>query len=237
MSNFRILVVEDDRSVMNLITTTLKINSYSYLCASNGAQAVSLCASHQPDMILLDLGLPDIDGMEVIRSIRSWSSAMIMIISARGEDTDKISALDCGADDYLTKPFSVAELLARIRAAQRRMQYISSKAEENAVFRNGNLTIDYVSNIVRLNGEEIHLTAIEYKLLVLMAKNAGRVLTHSYIIDHIWGSGIDSDIVSLRVYMNSLRRKLRNGNDGQGEDMIVTHIGIGYQMIRIESGS
>ena len=232
MSNdFRILVVEDDRSVSNLITTTLRINGYDYISAASGNEAVSLCASHRPDMILLDLGLPDIDGIEVIQTIRSWSSAVIIIISARSEDRDKITALDAGADDYLTKPFSVDELLARIRAAQRRISYLSGRNEESPVFINGDLSIDYTSNIVRIGENEIHLTAIEYRLLTLLAANVGKVLTHSYLIDRIWGSGIESDIVSLRVYMTSLRKKLRTSETQ--EDMIRTHIGIGYQMIRI----
>ncbi|MBQ9152856.1 MAG: response regulator transcription factor [Solobacterium sp.] len=232
MSNdFRILVVEDDRSVSNLITTTLRINGYDYISAASGNEAVSLCASHRPDMIQLDLGLPDIDGIEVIQTIRSWSSAVIIIISARSEDRDKITALDAGADDYLTKPFSVDELLARIRAAQRRISYLSGRNEESPVFINGDLSIDYTSNIVRISENEIHLTAIEYRLLTLLAANVGKVLTHSYLIDRIWGSGIEPDIVSIRVYMTSLRKKLRTSETQ--EDMIRTHIGIGYQMIRI----
>lgn len=232
MSEFKILVVEDDRSVMNLITTTLKINQYSYITASTGNEAIAQSASHQPDMILLDLGLPDIDGIEVIRSVRTWSAAVIIIISARGEDSDKISALDSGADDYLTKPFSVDELLARIRAAQRRLKYIAGRGDDSALYRNGDLTIDYASNIVRMKDEEIHLTAMEYKLLCVLARNTGKVLTHSYLIDRIWGNGMESDIISLRVYMASLRKKLRSGS---GEDLIQTHIGIGYQMVRLDN--
>ena len=232
MSNdFKILVVEDDRSVSNLITTTLRINQYAYTAAASGKEAVALCASHRPDMILLDLGLPDIDGIEVIQTIRSWSSAVIIIISARSEDRDKITALEAGADDYLTKPFSVDELLARIRAAQCRISYLSGRSDDNPVFINGDLSIDYAFNIVRIGENEIHLTAIEYRLLSLLAANVGKVLMHSYLIDRIWGSNIESDIVSLRVYMTSLRKKLKI-SDGQ-EDMIRTHIGIGYQMIRI----
>ncbi len=230
MDKMKILVVEDDKSVSHLIATTLKINGYSYITAANGGEAISLCSSHHPQLILLDLGLPDIDGIEVIRAVRAWSSAMIIIISARGEDSDKISALDAGADDYLTKPFSIEELLARIRAAQRRMKYITSVGEESHVFRNGSLSIDYASNLVRLNDTEIHLTPIEYKLLCLLARNVGKVLTHSYIIDRIWGNAMETDIVSLRVYMTSLRKKLKEGS----ESMIQTHIGIGYQMPRIE---
>ena len=230
MNDFKILVVEDDRPVSSLITTTLKIHDYSSITASSGMEAVSLCASHKPDLILLDLGLPDMDGIEVIKTIREWSSVIIIIISARSEDSDKIKALDSGADDYLTKLFSVDELLARIRAAQRRLKYIANQGEENPLFINGPLTIDYASNLVTICGQEIHLTSLEYKLLTLLAKNVGKVLTHSYIIEHIWGNAVDSDIVSLRVYMNSLRKKLRQVCGD--EELIATHIGIGYQMIR-----
>ncbi len=226
----KILVVEDDKSVLNLITTTLKIHQYNFVSAMSGTEAVSLCASHAPDLILLDLGLPDMDGMEVIKTVRTWSNAVIIIISARGEDADKIAALDAGADDYITKPFSIDELLARIRAAQRRMTFVSSESVESPVFINGNLKINYASNLVYVNEEEVHLTAIEYKLLCLLAKNAGKVLTHSYIIRKIWGNEMETDIVSLRVYMTALRKKLRK--DPAEEDMIRTHIGIGYQMLK-----
>ena len=232
MNEMKILVVEDDRSVSNLITTTLKINHYNYITASTGNEAISLCASHHPELILLDLGLPDIDGIEVIRTVRSWSDAVIIIISARGEDSDKISALDSGADDYLTKPFSIEELLARIRAAQRRMKFLSSDREKTPVFVNGDLTINYASRQVTLGGKEIRLTAIEYRLLTLLSGNAGKVLTHSYIIDKIWGGGVETDIISLRVYMTSLRKKLKAAQPGF--NLIETHIGIGYQMVRVQ---
>ena len=231
MSEFKILVVEDDRSVSNLITTTLRINQYDYVSAASGKEAIALCASHQPDMILLDLGLPDMDGIEVIETVRTWSTAGIIIISARGEDSDKIQALDSGADDYLTKPFSVEELLARIRAAQRRKQYMLDSRQDTPLFTNGPLTIDYAANVVFLDGREIRLTATEYRLLCLLARNVGKVLTHVYILDHIWGNSMESDIVSLRVYMTSLRKKLKT--QGQTEELIKTHIGIGYQMLRI----
>ena len=226
MNPFKILVVEDDRSVSNLITTTLKLNQYSYLRASGGQEAVSICASAKPDLILLDLGLPDMDGISVIETIRSWSQVPIIVITARSEETDKISALDSGADDYLTKPFSVDELMARIRVSQRRIQY--QPASEETVFINGELSIDFASAEVKVRDNVVHLTPIEYKLLCLLARNTGKVLTHTYIISNIWGTGIDNDIVSLRVYMTSLRKKLNTEND-----LIRTHIGIGYQMIRI----
>ena len=230
MSDFKILIVEDDTSIMNLITITLKINGYSYITADCGKTGITLCASHHPDLILLDLGLPDIDGIEVIRTVRTWANTPIVVISARGEDRDKIDALDSGADDYLTKPFSVEELLARIRAVQRRLQYSSNSTQEESIFTNGALRIDYTSSVVTMDGKELHLTPIEYKLLILLAKNVGKVRTHSYIIERIWGTGIESDIVSLRVYMAGLRKKLKQG---QNPPLIQTHVGIGYQMIRM----
>jgi two-component system KDP operon response regulator KdpE len=231
MNDIRILVAEDDSSVSNLIATTLKINQYSCIRAANGTQAIALASSMNPDLILLDLGLPDMDGIDVIRTVRTWSPAVIIIISARTEDADKITALDAGADDYLTKPFSVDELMARIRAARRRMNYLAESKEEKAVFTNGSLKVNYAANLVYVDEQEVHLTNIEYKLLCLLTKNAGKVLTHSWIISRIWGSEMESDISSLRVYMTSLRKKLRTKD---GEELIRTHIGIGYQMIRKE---
>ena len=230
MQTFQILITEDDNSIMNLIMTTLKVNGYTYLCAKNGNEAISQCASHNPDLILLDLGLPDLDGIEVIRRIRSWSQVPIIVISARDEDADKILALDSGADDYLTKPFSIEEMLARIRACQRRLNYVRTSAE-TTVFQNGALCIDFASHIVTLDGSDIHLTALEYRILCLLAQHCGKVLTHSYIIDHIWGNGMESDIVSLRVYMTALRRKLKQS--AEREPLIETRIGIGYRMVRL----
>ncbi|MEE8807147.1 MAG: response regulator transcription factor [Lactimicrobium sp.] len=231
MNSFKILIVEDDQPVMNLIATTLKVHDYAYLMAHNGKEAISLAASSQPDLVLLDLGLPDIDGMDVIASIRSWSQMPIIVISARGEDADKIAALDAGADDYLTKPFSVEELLARIRTTQRRLNYASVK-HEDSIFTDGALRIDYAAASVTLHDKPVHLTPIEYKLLVLLSKNVGKVLTHAYIIRNIWGTGVDTDIISLRVYMASLRKKLNDPD--LSEPYIQTHIGIGYSMSRVE---
>ena len=201
-----ILVVEDDKPIRNLITTTLKMNDYRFITAVRGNEAIMLSASHKPDIIILDLGLPDIDGVEVIEHIRTWSDVPIIIVSARSEDRDKITALDKGADDYLTKPFSVDELLARLRVIQRRLM----KSENISVteFVNGRLRIDYVSGCVHLDDEEIHLTPIEYKLLCLLAKNVGKVLTHKYIIQSVWGTPADNSEASLRVFMATLRKKL-----------------------------
>lgn len=233
MNKPNILIVEDDSSVRNLITTTLETHDYKYLKASNGKSALMEASTHHPDIILLDLGLPDMDGIDIIKRIRSWSNVPIIVISARSEDTDKIDALDSGADDYLTKPFSVEELLARLRVTQRRlvsMQNASKK--EEAEFFNGELKIDYAAGSVFMQGKEIHLTPIEYKLLCLMAKNVGKVLTHTYITNSIWGSAFDSDIASLRVFMATLRKKL-DKNSNFDQQYIQTLIGIGYRMNKL----
>ena len=169
------------------------------------------------------------DGVEVIRRIRSWSQMPIIVISARSEDADKIAALDAGADDYLTKPFSVAELLARLRVTQRRLAAQEGKSGE-AIFRNGNLSIDYGAGCAYLGGDQLKLTPTEFKLLCLLAKDAGKVLTHTYLTEKIWGSSWESDMASLRVHMATLRRKLEKDPDTQ---YIQTHIGIGYRMLKI----
>ncbi|MGN0554419.1 MAG: response regulator [Candidatus Fimenecus sp.] len=228
-----ILVVEDDASVKNLITTTLKTHDYRFLTAPNGATAVMEASSHNPDIVLLDLGLPDMDGIEVIRKIRSWSNMPIIVISARSEDTDKIDALDAGADDYLTKPFSVEELLARLRVTQRRLVMMQTEnTAETAVFTNGALRVDYAAGCAFLGEEELHLTPIEYKLLCLLSHNVGKVLTHTYITQKIWGSCRDNEIASLRVFMATLRKKLEAAPDSP--QYIQTHIGVGYRMMKVE---
>ena len=232
MSKFQILVVEDDAPIRNLITTTLKANDYRFLTADTGEGAVMETASHNPDIILLDLGLPDIDGVEVISRIRSWSNVPIIVISARSEDSDKIDALDAGADDYLTKPFSVDELLARLRVTQRRLALMQSAGTQQAVYVNGQLKIDYASGCAYLNEEEMHLTPIEYKLLCLLARNTGKVLTHKFITQSIWGSSWENDLGSLRVFMATLRKKLEKNPDSP--QYIQTHIGIGYRMLKVE---
>lgn len=232
MNKLNILVVEDDTPVRNLITTTLKAHDYSYLTALNGASAVMEASTHNPDVILLDLGLPDMDGMEIIKKIRTWSNMPIIVISARCEDTDKIDALDAGADDYLTKPFSVEELLARIRVTQRRLASTPSDTLQASVFHNGKLSIDYNAGCVCIGDEELHLTPIEYKLLCLLSQNVGKVLTHTFITQKIWGSCWDNDIASLRVFMATLRKKLDAAPDSP--QYIQTHIGVGYRMMKVE---
>ena len=212
MSKLLILVVEDDTPVRNLITTTLKAHDYRYLTAATGESAVMEAASHNPDIILLDLGLPDIDGVEVIHRIRSWSNVPILVISARSEDADKINALDAGAE--------------------RRLALIQASPPQKAVYANGQLRIDYASGCAFLAGEELHLTPIEYKLLCLLAQNTGKVLTHKYINQSVWGSSWENDVVSLRVFMATLRKKLESAPGST--QYIQTHIGIGYRMLKIE---
>lgn len=227
-----ILVVEDDSPVRNLIVTTLKTHDYKYITAENGNAAIMEASSHNPEIVLLDLGLPDIDGVEVIKTIRSWSNMPIIVLSARSEDNDKIEALDAGADDYLTKPFSIEELLARLRVIQRRLMSLNQSSQASSVFVNGNLKIDYAAGCAFLGEEELHLTPIEYKLLCLLSHNVGKVLTHTYITQNIWGTSFDSDVASLRVFMATLRKKLEK--DANGPQYIQTHIGIGYRMLKVE---
>ena len=232
MNKLKILVVEDDPSVKNLMTATLKAHDYEYILAPDGKTAILEASSHNPDIVLLDLGLPDMDGTEVINNIRSWSNMPIIVISARSEDTDKIGALDAGADDYLTKPFSVDELLARLRVTQRRLSMLSTGIESSSVFINGQLKIDYSAGWASLGDSELHLTPIEYKLLCLLSKNVGRVLTHSYIMQEVWGGSWENDVLSLRVFMATLRKKLES-KPGSPQ-YIQTHVGVGYRMVKVD---
>lgn len=226
-----ILVVEDDKAIRKLITTTLETQGYQYHTAGTGEGSILEAVSRQPDIMILDLGLPDMDGVDIIKKVRAWSNMPIIVVSARSEDRDKIDALDAGADDYLTKPFSVEELLARLRVSLRRVRYDREKLQKDAsVFTNGNLKIDYAAGCTWLDGEEIHLTPIEYKLLCLLAKNVGKVLTHNFILHEIWG-GFASDIPALRVFMATLRKKIEK--TPSQPKYLQTHIGVGYRMLRV----
>ena len=210
MNNYNIFIIEDDKAIRNLITTTLEVQGYKYQTASNGSSAIMGVLSSKPDIIILDLGLPDMDGIDIIRKIRSWSDVPIIVVSARSEDKDKIDALDSGADDYLTKPFSTDELLARLRVTLRRLRNQNSTPQSisDTTFINGDLKIDYLSRQVYIEDKEIHLTPNEYKLLCLLAKNVGRVLTHNYILKEVWDSTLSCDTQSLRVFMATLRKKI-----------------------------
>ena len=227
-----ILIVEDDPPIRNLISVTLEAHEYRHISASNAGSAILEAASHNPDIVLLDLGLPDLDGVEVIRKIRSWSNMPIIVISARSDDADKIEALDAGADDYLTKPFSVDELLARLRVTIRRLNQSQGDSADQAVFINGQLRIEYAAGCAYINNEELHLTPIEYKLLCLLARNCGKVLTHNYITQQVWGTSWENNVASLRVFMATLRKKLEASADSPV--YIQTHVGIGYRMVKTD---
>lgn len=235
MNKAMILSIEDDAAIRNLITTALETHGYRAAEAWDGGSGVLEILSRNPDVILLDLGLPDMDGIELLRKIRTWSKTPVIVISARSEDKDKIEALDSGADDYLTKPFSVEELLARLRVAIRRMNDIGNGAVQEFLYENGELRIDYAAGCVYLKGEELHLTPMEYRLLSLLAKNEGKVLTRTFITKEIWGASWDSEITSLRVFMASLRKKIE---DHPAEPKYIqTHVGVGYRMLKYSQDS
>ena len=228
----KILIIEDDPAISNLIKTTLETQNYQYHTAKTGSEAIIDAVSYNPDAIILDLGLPDMDGVTIINKVRSWTNTPIIVVSARSEDHDKVEALDAGADDYITKPFSIDEFLARIRVALRRKNSEGEKSDiNNSVYVNGGLKIDYVAGCVYVDENEIHLTPIEYKLLCLLAKNTGKVLTHNYILKEVWGSVIASDTPSLRVFMATLRKKIEK--DPSNPQYIQTHISVGYRMIKV----
>ena len=226
-----ILVIEDEKNIGGYIETILAANGYRVVRAMNGTMGISMCTSHHPDLILLDLGLPDIDGMEVLARVREFSLLPVIIISARSQEKEKVEALDGGADDYITKPFGSEELLARIRTALRhrlRQGDPEQKPREPVYSRDG-LVIDYERRLVTLNQEPVHLTQIEYKLVSLLARNAGRVLTYDYILKEIWGPYADTDNQILRVNMANIRRKLES-NPAEPH-FIFTEIGVGYRML------
>lgn len=220
----KILIVEDDQAIVRLLNVALKTNDYETVTASNGIEGISKFLSENPDLVLLDMGLPDIDGSEVLYQIRSTSSKPIIIVSARGRETEKVNALDNGANDYVTKPFNIAELLARIRVAFRN----STPSVAKETFELANLKVDFNKRLVTLDGNEIHLTPIEFKLLKLMIDNKGKVLTHSFIQKEIWGYETDDEYQSLRVFMATLRRKIEK--DTNKPRFILTEVGVGYRL-------
>ncbi|KAF5043736.1 KDP operon transcriptional regulatory protein KdpE [bioreactor metagenome] len=225
-----ILIVDDENSIRKFLRVSIETQGYKCIDADNGSNAIMLTISQNPDILILDLGLPDMDGVDVIKKLRTMSQIPIIIISARGHDREKVEALDAGADDYLTKPFSVTELLARIRVILRHKSINEIHTEkENEIFKINNLIIDTDKHRIWIEDEEVRLTPNEYKVLVLLAKNHGKVLTHKFITDNVWGStGID-DTQSLRVCMGNLRRKL--GEDPAQPKYIITEIGVGYRLI------
>lgn len=228
-----ILLIEDEENIRSFIATTLKNQNYKIITASSGTEGLHLCASLCPDLVLLDLGLPDMDGMTVIKKLREWNSTPIIVISARSHEQEKAKALDGGADDYITKPFGTVELLARIRTSLRHSSQLSAGIHSNApVYRHGDLTVDFEKHLVTLSGAMVHLTQIEFKLLGLLARNSGKVLTYSYIMEKIWGPYVDNNNQILRVNMANIRRKLEK--NPAAPEHVFTEIGIGYRMAESE---
>ena len=223
-----VLVVEDDKAIVHLLTTILNANDYKVLSVGTGREAISSISSHCPDVVLLDLGLSDMDGIEIIRNVRQWSRVPIIVLSARNREKDKVEALDLGADDYVTKPFGTAELMARIRIALRHSS-VDGPDTPSGKATNGALTIDYDKRRVYVNNEEIHLTQIEYKIVMLTMLHIGKVLTYDFIIRSVWGARPTVNNQILRVNMANIRRKIEaNPADPQ---FIITETGVGYRMI------
>ena len=228
-----ILLIEDEENIRSFIATTLKNQNYKIITASSGTEGLHLSASLCPDLVLLDLGLPDMDGMTVIKKLREWNSTPIIVISARSHEQEKAKALDGGADDYITKPFGTVELLARIRTSLRHSSQLNAGIHSNApVYRHGDLTVNFEKHLVTLSGAMVHLTQIEFKLLGLLARNSGKVLTYSYIMEKIWGPYVDNNNQILRVNMANIRRKIEK--NPAAPEHVFTEIGIGYRMAESE---
>jgi two-component system KDP operon response regulator KdpE len=221
-----ILVIEDEPQMRHFLRVSLTANGYRIVESESGMDGTVQAATRTPDMIVLDLGLPDIDGIDVTRRIRAWSRVPIIVLSARGGERDKVDALDAGADDYLTKPFGVEELLARLRVAQRHATRLAANQEE-AVFSVGDLRVDLVKRQVSVKGSEVHLTPLAYKLLVFLVQNAGKVVTHRQLLHEVWGPGTN-DTHYLRVFMGQLRQKLEA--DSSHPRYLITEPGVGYRL-------
>lgn len=229
-----ILVVEDDGYITNVLKSLLEANNYQVHTCVTGKAALQLAASHVPDVVLLDLGLPDMDGVSVLTQLRQWFSGPIIIISARTQETEKVQALDLGADDYINKPFSAPELLARIRVALRQMNRAAGVAHADSSYTVGDLTVDFQNNRVLMKQEEIHLTRLEYRIVELLARAPGRVLTHSFIISSVWGPYAPSDNnLILRVNIANIRRKIEQNHNAPR--YILAEIGVGYRMADAET--
>ena len=226
----KVLIVEDEQSISSFISMILTANGYDTIIVNTGEEALTMISSHCPDLIVLDLGLPDMDGIEVLKSVRKWSSLPVVVVSARSHERDKVAALDLGADDYLTKPFGTDELLARVRTAIRHTRTISGNDEiaRNGTYTVGELVIDYNKHQVRVRGENVHLTLSEFRIVALLGKYAGKVLTYDFIIKELWGPRASGDNQILRVNMANIRRKIEK-NPAEPE-YLFTEMGVGYRM-------
>ena len=227
----RVLVIEDDKSIRNFFRTVLEANNYDVLIATTGAEGYSMVTSQCPDVVILDLGLPDMDGMTILKNVRQWSSMPVLVVSARTHEKDKVAALDAGADDYITKPFGTSELLARVRTAIRhaRATVLTAEGMQTGQFRAGDLLIDYDKHRVYVGDRDVNLTQNEYKIVSLLGKYAVKVLTYDFIIKEIWGPNMQNDNRILRVNMANIRRKMEN-NPAQPQ-YIFTEVGVGYRIV------
>lgn len=229
----KLLVVEDEKSILKLLRTILTANKYEVVEASTGAEALSLITSHCPDLILLDLGLPDMDGNTLLSSVRKWTSTPVIVLSARTHESDKVEAIDLGADDYITKPFGTSELLARIRASLRHSNRLrTDSALYIRPYRHGEMILDFSKRLLTIKGDVIHLTPIEYKIVAYLAQNSGKVITYASILSNVWGPYADSDNKILRVNMANIRRKIEE--DPAQPKYIFTEVGVGYRMVEDE---
>ncbi|MDO5423577.1 MAG: response regulator transcription factor [Eubacteriales bacterium] len=233
-TKLHLLLIEDEKNISDFIATTLTAQNYRVTCAYTGSEGLSLAASLCPELVLLDLGLPDMDGLEIIRQIRSWSALPILVISARTQEEEKVRALDLGADDYITKPFGTSELMARIRTALRHSSRPAGNGAGQAVYRAKQMVIDFEKRLVTVEGKEVHLTQIEYKILTLLAKNSGKVITYDAIMADVWGPYADGNNRILRVNMANMRRKLER--NPAVPEYIFTEVGVGYRMVEDEGG-
>ena len=231
----KVLIVEDDPGITNFIKATLAASGYGIMSATTGAQALSAISSHCPDIILLDLGLPDMDGNTIIRKVRTWTATPIIVISARSAEDDKAMALDLGADDYLTKPFGTVEMMARVRTAMRHTHTANERSSIalKGIYRVGALTIDYTRRRVFVGEQEVHLTPNEFRIVALLGKHAGQVLTYKHLLTELWGPGVGADNKVIRVHMANIRRKIEPNPDEP--KYIVTEVGIGYRMLDDET--
>ena len=226
----KVLIVEDEASIKSFMAAVLSANHYEVISASTGAQAYGMITSHCPDVVLLDLGLPDMDGLQIIRSVREWSHLPIIVVSARTHERDKVAALDLGADDYIVKTFGTSELLARIRTAIRhtRTREVSESVAQTGLFQSGGMVIDYDKHHVLIDWKDVHLTPNEYKLVALLGKYAGKVLTYDYLMRELWGPGVKGDNQILRVNMANIRRKIEK--NPASPEYLFTEVGVGYRM-------
>lgn len=229
-----VLVIEDEKSICDFIAKTLNASDYKAVTAGSGKEGLAILTSALPDLVLLDLGLPDMDGIDIIKQTRKWSSLPIIVISARVQEREKVAALDAGADDYITKPFGTDELLARIRTAIRHSnKIVDDKVNSTRPYSARGLVVDFGKRLVTVEGKEIHLTRVEYKIVSMLAQNSGKVITYSSLIEQVWGPYTDDNNRILRVNMANIRRKIEK-NPGEPE-YIFTELGVGYRMIEDEN--